>query len=283
MAIFTNQATLTYSGGTVNSNVTTGEILEVLSATKTAVVDTYSQGSEVTYIVNIINSGNIAYSNLTLTDDLGAYTFDDTTLQPLDYIDGSVKYFIDGVLQARPTVTDGPPLVITGITVPAGGEATIAYAVEANSFAPPTETGTIENTAVVSGTGIADVTATETITATAEPELSITKSLTPDTVTENGQITYTFVISNTGNAPAVATDDVVITDTFDPILSNITVTYNGTVLTEPDDYTYDEATGLFTTVAGVITVPAATFAQDPETGEWTTEPGEAVLTVTGTV
>ena len=283
MAIFTNQATLTYSGGTVNSNVTTGEILEVLSVSKTAVVDTYSQFSDVTYIVNIVNSGNIAYTNLTLTDDLGAYEFNETTLQPLDYTEDSVKYFIDGILQASPTVIDGPPLVITGITVPAGGEATIAYAVRTNSFAPPTEGGTIGNTVVVSGTGITDITATETISADAEPELSITKSLTPDTVTENGQITYTFVISNTGSAPASATDDVVITDTFDPILSNITVTYNGTTWTEPEDYTYDETTGLFTTTIGAITVPAATFIQDPETGVWVADPGEAVITVTGTV
>ena len=38
MAVFTNQATLTYNGNVINSNITTGEILEVLSATKTAVI-----------------------------------------------------------------------------------------------------------------------------------------------------------------------------------------------------------------------------------------------------
>ena len=32
MAIFTNQATLVYNGGSANSNVAVGEILEVLSA-----------------------------------------------------------------------------------------------------------------------------------------------------------------------------------------------------------------------------------------------------------
>ena len=34
MATFTNQATLTYSGGTTRSNITTGELLEVLTASK---------------------------------------------------------------------------------------------------------------------------------------------------------------------------------------------------------------------------------------------------------
>lgn len=283
MATFFNQATLSYSGGTVNSNITTGEILEVLSATKTAVVDEYSQGREVTYVVNIINSGAIAFNGLTLTDNLGAYSFGTGTLVPLDYTEDSVKYFVNGVLQAAPTVTSGPPLVISGISVPAEGNATLIYAARVNNFAPPVDTGTIENTVVINGGGVTEVTASETITARAEPLLNITKSLSPTTVAENGQLTYTFVIQNTGNTPALATDNVVITDTFDPILSDITVTYNGTVWTSPVNYTYDETTGEFVTTEGSITVPAATYTQDPTTGNWIVNPGVATLTVTGTV
>jgi len=36
-------------------------------------------------------------------------------------------------------------------------------------------------------------------------------------------------------------------------------------------------------VASVVTVPAATFTQDAATGAYSTTPGTAVLTVTGTV
>ena len=36
MATFTNKATLTYNDGAVDSNTVTGELLEVLSLTKTA-------------------------------------------------------------------------------------------------------------------------------------------------------------------------------------------------------------------------------------------------------
>lgn len=38
MASFTNFATLSYNGGTTNSNTVTGELLEALTVTKTAVV-----------------------------------------------------------------------------------------------------------------------------------------------------------------------------------------------------------------------------------------------------
>jgi len=283
MATFFNQATLSYSGGTVNSNITSGEIIEVLSATKTAVVDSYSQGSDVTYVINIVNSGAVPFTGITVTDDLGEYTLGTEILRDLDYVDGSVNYFINGVLQADPAVTAGPPLVISGITVPANGVATVIYAARANGFAPPTTGGTIVNTAVISSGGITDITVSETVNAESEPRLSITKSVSPNTVTENGQITYTFVIQNTGNAPAVTTDNVVITDTFDPILTDIAVTYNGTAWTAPEDYTYNETTGLFTSSIGAITVPAATYTRDPVTGAFITDPGVAVITVTGTI
>ena len=283
MATFFNQATLSYSGGSVNSNITTGEIIEVLSATKTAVVDEYSTGSDITYVINIVNSGNIPFTGLILTDDLGAYAFGTETLYPLDYIGGSVNYFINGVPQADPIVTSESPLIITGITVPANGVATVIYTARANGFAPPLVDGSIINTATISGGGITDITVTETINSADAPNLGITKSVTPTTVTENGQITYTFVIQNIGNTPAAATDNVVITDTFDPVLTDITVTYNGTIWSEPANYTYDEATGLFTTTVGSITVPAATFSQNPVTGAYTTEPGTVTITVTGTV
>ncbi len=283
MAIFYNQATLTYSGGVVNSNITVGELLSALAVSKTAVVDEYSQDSDVTYAVNIINSGTTAFSDLTLTDNLGAYPFGNTTLTPLDYVSGSVTYFVNGVLQTAPNVTDTSPLVITGIDVPAGGVVTILYTVRANDFAPLAAGSTIENTVTVSGGCADEVTATEIITVESGSQLTITKNLSPTTVVCGEQLTYTFLIQNFGNEAVVVADNVVVTDTFNPILNDITVTYNGTLWTSPANYTYDEATGLFQTVAGQITVPPATYTQNPQTGEWEITPGTATLVVTGTV
>ena len=84
-----------------------------------------------------------------------------------------------------------------------------------------------------------------------------------------------------GNRAATATDSLVISDVFSPPLSDITVTYNGTLLVAGTDYTYDPVTGEFATALGVVTVPAATVTQDPETGLFITVPGESVLTVSG--
>lgn len=284
MAIFTNQATLAYHDIIVNSNIAVGEILEVLSITKTAVRDAYGADTDVTYVISLINSGPSPFTGLTLTDNLGGYAAAGGTVYPLTYAEDSIRYYVNGTLQASPAVTAGPPLTVSGITVPAGGNAIIIYEAAVNSFAPLGEEDSITNTVTASGGGLnAPVTASETITAQAGPQLSITKSLSPTTVAENGQITYTFVIQNTGNTPAVATDDVIMTDVFDPVLSSLTATFNGALLVEGTDYTYDEITGAFATLPGAITVPAAAFVQDSATGEWSATPGTAVLTVTGTV
>lgn len=284
MATFFNQATLTYNGNTINSNIVSGELVEVISATKTALTSDYSTGDIVSYAVNITNTGTQAFTDLTVTDDLGAYSFNETALVPLTYIDGSVRYFIDGVLQPAPTVTDGPPLVINGITVPAGTNVTVIYSARVNEFAPLGTDAEITNTVTVTGGGIsADVTAQAVVPATTGTDLTISKALNPTTVSDNGQLTYTFVIQNTGNEPAIATDNLSITDTFDPVLSITSVNLNGTPWAEGTNYTYDDTTGVFTTIPGQITVPAATYTQDPTTGAFVITPGTATLTVTGTV
>lgn len=284
MATFYNQATLTYNGMAVASNVTTGEIVEVLSAVKTASIGTYRAGDTITYVVSLVNSGTTPLTGLTLTDDLGVYTDGTTSRVPLSYIEGSVLYYQNGVLQGAPSVTVGTALFISGITVPAGGNAVIIYQVDVNAFAPLGTGGEITNTVSVSGGGLmTPVVAEETVTVRDEAILSITKSLSPTTVAENGEITYTFVIQNTGNTEAGVDDNVSVSDTFDPILENITVTFNGTAWSSPANYTYDEATGVFTTVPGQITVPAASYTRDPDTGAISITPGVSVLTVTGTI
>lgn len=284
MAIFTNRATLTYNNTVTNSNIVTGEIVDSLTAVKTAVSDTYSAGETVTYIISLVSTAESVLTGITVTDNLGAYTFGSGSLVPLTYKENTVRYYVNGVLQPTPTVTSGDTLTVSGISVPAGGNAVIVYSADVNGFAPLSEGSIINNTVTVTSTGITNtVSASETITAASGASLTIAKALSPQAVTENGTVTYTFTVSNYGNSALGADGYAVITDTFDPVLSGISVSFNGNSWSLGTNYTYDAASGAFATVAGQLTVPAATYTQNATTGEWTVRPGTSVLTVTGTI
>ena len=83
MAQFTNQARLAYNNSVTNSNIAVGEILEVLSAAKTAVREEYGQNDTVTYIISIVNSGTTALSGISVSDNLGAYAVGAQQVTPL--------------------------------------------------------------------------------------------------------------------------------------------------------------------------------------------------------
>ena len=175
---FQNMATLTYTGGTVNSNIVTGELREVLTAAKTAVRENYEPGGTVTYVVSLTNSGITPLTGLTISDNLCGYTFGGATLYPLAYLPGSVRYYVNGALQAAPVVNAGPPMTVTGITVPAGGSALVIYETEVTRYAPLAAESSVVNTVTVTGGGLAaPVTAEETVGVVSSPRLSITKGL----------------------------------------------------------------------------------------------------------
>ena len=284
MATITNQAALSYNGITTLSNIAVGELVEVLTAAKTAAGTVYTTGGVKTFAVSLVNSSAAALTGLTITDTLGSYQFGGSTLYPLTYVTGSLLYYVNGALRDTPAIASDAPLTVTGISVPAGGSAMLIYTAAVNEYAPPGVGDSITNTATITGGGLATpVTATETITASAAPQLAISKSISPATVAENGTLTYTLTLQNRGNSAADTGDDLVITDTFDPILKNLTVRFNGTPWTEGVHYTYDTATGAFATVAGALTVPAATFTQDAATGVFTVDPGTSGLTITGSL
>lgn len=285
MATFYNQATLTFDGRTLTSNRTEGEIVSRLTLTKTAVTTDYGPGDIIVYAITLVNNDNADKTDITLTDDLGSFAPQGgPEVTPLTYEGGVILYYRNGVLQPTPTITTENSLVITGINVPAGGNVIIIYEVEANEFAPRGANAVINNTVIATGAGICEeLTDTAQIPTRNEPQLSIAKAVCPEIVSCDDQVTYTFIIQNTGNTPVVATDDLIVSDVYDPILTNISVTLNGTALAEGTGYTYNEETGEFTTIGGAIPVPAATFTRDPDTGVVNATPGVAVLTVTGTI
>jgi hypothetical protein len=283
MATFTNQATLIFNGQSTSSNVTTGELLTGLTLTKTAITDAYGRDGRISYVVTISNVG-AAVTDATLTDDLGAYTVGATTVYPLTYAENSLLYFRNGAPATGVAAAGGPPLVITGIDIPAGGNVQLIYEAVTNEYTPYVLGSEVLNTATLAGCGIAEpIIDTATVPAAGDVSLTIAKAICPAVVNDDGTLTYTFIIQNTGNTAVLATDNLIVQDTFNPILNPITVTLDGNPLTVTADYTYDATTGDFATLPGVITVPAATYTQDPTTGVYAMTPGVATLTVTGTV
>ena len=284
MPTFTNQAVLSYNGLTTASNTVTGELIDVLSVSKTSLVNTYTSGQNMTYVISLVNTGNTDFTNLTVTDNLGAYSFGAGEIVPLTYVPGSIQYYADGALQPQPAVTAGPPLVVTGIRVPANGNASIVYEANVNEFAPLGTGDAINNSVSVTGASVNEpLTAAEAVTAADNPALTISKAMNPTTVSDGDTLTYTFLLENSGNTAADAASNVAITDNFNPVLNPITVTLNGAPLTQGTDYTYDTATGAFATIPGRITVPAAGFTQNAATGRYAVTPGTSTLVVSGTV
>ena len=281
MASFTNRATLSFNGGAINSNIVTGTFLESLSISKTALLDEYSVGSTVTYVISLVNTGATCSSGLSVSDNLGAYIYEGATLYPLTYVEDSLLYYVNGVLQPTPEIVSNPTLTVSNISVPSQGNAIIVYEAIVNDTAPLEADSSITNTATLTG-GAEPISADETITTIDEPILTIRKALDPIVVSESGAITYTITVLNSGNTDAVATDNLVISDTFDPILNISSVTLNGVPLVPNTDYTYNEATGDFATVQSVVTVPRATFTRNPD-GTYSVTPSESVLVITGTI
>ena len=283
MATFYNRAILNLGSNSLSSNVTVGEIESALSMTKTAASANYGKGDGITYIVSITNSTPSSVSDVSMTDNLGAYAdpVSGLTVTPLSYVTGSLIYYVNGVLTTPPTVTAGDTLTVSGITVPAGGSVTLVYEAVANGFAPLSAGSEITNTVTIDSPE--PLTDSATVPVREEPELTIAKALCPTVISDGGELTYTFVIQNTGNVPVDATDGLFITDVFNPKLNGITVTVDGTPIAEGTGYTYNELTGEFATLSGALSVPAATYVTDPTTGALTVNPGVTVITVNGTV
>ena len=285
MAVFYNQATLNFGGRVTNSNVTEGEVITRVSLNKTAVSTDYGPGDNIVYAVTLTNADTEDKNGITITDNLGEFMLEGGGLVvPLSYVDGSVLYYRNGVLQPAPTVNAGPPLVINGLSIPAGGNAIILYETRANNYAPLSEGAAISNRVTATGESICDTLEGQSTVGTRdEPNLSIAKAICPATITCGDEVTYTFIIQNSGNTAVIATDDLIVSDVFNPPLTGITVTLNGTTLVEGVGYTYNATTGEFSTLAGAVTVPAATFDTAPITGVVTTTPGVAELVITGII
>ncbi|WP_433862326.1 DUF7507 domain-containing protein [Streptomyces sp. L7] len=146
-------------------------------------------GQPVTYSYLVTNTGNVTLTDVAVAE--GDFTGSGAT--------------------PAPSCPAGAAALAPGATVTCTASYTPTQA--------DVDTGTVTNTATASGTPIGGGAAVDsppsstTFSATASPDLTITKTADPATITRAGQtVTYSFVVTNTGNVTMSEVD--VIEGTF---------------------------------------------------------------------
>ena len=287
MATIENFATVSYTSGGVTetkvSNLAEIGLESAISFTKTTLGDNYTEDEAVTYILSMTNTSATPISNVSISDDLGTFAEGTLELTPLTYAPPALLLINGQDVSTQLTVNTATPgeLIFTFPTLPAGATANIVYRASVNEYAPLDLGSSITNTATLtSDSDCADGSATATVNALSTANVSVFKQMSPNPVVCGDTVTYTIRIYNYGNIPA---EDVVLSDTFSPAPENIAVTRGGTLL-PATDYTYTNGTlTVPSTEQSPVTVPAATFIRDVNTGIVTVTPGMVEYIITGTI
>lgn len=287
MATIENFATVSYTSGGVTetkvSNLAEIGLESAVSFTKTTLGDTYGEESVITYILSITNTSSSAIANVSVSDDLGSFTFGTMELTPLAYT-APALLLIDGQDVSAQLTVDSSAADSLGFSfpsLPAGATANIVYRAEVNEYAPLDVSATITNTATLtSDSDCADGSATATVTAASAANVSVFKQMSPNPVVCGDTVTYTIRIYNYGNIPA---ENLTLSDTFNPAPDTITVTQDGTLLAA-SDYTYENGTLTApSSTATPVSVPAATFTRDIASGVVSVTPGIVEYVITGQI
>ena len=275
--IINNSASATYGygetrSGSAQSNIATASLLDEFSivGTKGVLNTSYRPGENLTYYVQVENNGTSSLYNVTVSDDLGGAG------NPLTYVEGTGYLENDGVFtQITPTSTR--PLVFTlPEPLTSGERVNIIFLTRVENAPVDEEVTSITNTATISAnsgspTGAivtVDPSPTATIVLDDFANLTITKSVSTDTITAGVPFSYTFVLENSGNLPA---ENVVLTDVLPEgfVISSITATTDGvSTVYDTTDYNLDAQTNTLTLPTNdlkPITVSASSTSGDGQT------------------
>ena len=280
-----NRATVTFdygnvTGASVTSNLAVTTLQGPLTVSKNSLNVSYSANEELTYIITLENTGNTAIEGVTVTDDLGRFfpVGFATPVTPLTYV-GPAQLYVNGSLSGllEAEVVGTGELVFTIPSLPGGSNAIIVYIVRVNEYAPlSADAGGITNGVVANADGLCETGEdSNTIAVLEAADVRLIKQMSPDPVVCGEQITYTVNAFNYGN---IAATNVVLTDSFDPAPTSISVYVNGI---QTDAFTYDESTGLFS-LSLDTGIPAATYSRDAN-GVVVATPGVAGVVITGTI
>ena len=183
-----NEATLIYDNITKNSNAVVTRILSLydLTATKEALLDSYTPGQTITYITRVENTGSASLYNLTIVDDLanGTLQYIDTSIE--GYLNGS-PFKIDNVLNPNDNV-----LIIFETTTPTTNPEQITN----------TQTITANGGSTTGPIVTAKPNPSATVTLANYVTLDITKAVDKTSIYSGESLVYTFKIVNRGNETA---------------------------------------------------------------------------------
>jgi uncharacterized repeat protein (TIGR01451 family) len=285
--IITNQATINYKFGTVSasavSNITSAAIVGSFEIEKTSLNNTYRIGENITYIITLKNNGSVL-DELSVTDDLGSFEFNNLSLKALDFV-GPAELFINGnFISTLIPVVDFNGITFKINNFPAGGTAQIIYLAKPNAYAGICCGDEIENSVTAECNCPCNnlpLSTSNVLIAECFADVRIAKSVCPNPIVCGDEITYMFDITNYGNIDAT---DVVLTDTFEPPLTDLKVYLDAVELSE-NDYTYVNGTLTIPSPDGELdlTIAAATCERDPQTGETSLDPGNTKIIVMGKI
>lgn len=282
-----NQANISYdytgarSAQNAESNTVRTTLLDEynLTATKTALNNTFRPGNSVTYTLLIKNDGRGDVYNLNVTDNLGS----DLSSKPLNFSDAAL--YINNVKVDVTPVINPDNSVSFQIPSPfmSGDTAMIIYDSIVNPDLQP-GVNSITNTAnIIANGGSASgsiVTVNPSPSATINVEnyaqLNISKQTDKDTITAGESLTYTFTINNSGNQQA---NNIVLNDTLPQnfAINQVTSTTNGITTTyAPGQYNLDASTN-------TITLPNNSGPEIIVPPAINSNPGTTVIQITGIV
>ena len=226
-----------------------------LSITKTADAATAVPGATLNYTITVTNSGQIAYTGATFTDDL-------------DEVLDEAGYNGDAAATAGGVTFTTPNLAWTG-NLAVGAAATITYSVTVHN--PETGDLTLDNT-VTSTTagsncaaGSTDPRCSATVEVVNATTLTFTKTADVASTTAGGVVNYTITAANYGLTPYV---DATFTDPLTGVLDD--AVYNndenataGTVSFGDPDLTW---TGTVP-ASGSVTITYSVTVNDSDSGD----------------
>lgn len=182
-------------------------------------------GDTVTFSLSVVNSGDAPASNVVMSDVLPATAY-------FSYVTGSTK--LNGAV-VTPTLA-GNTLSYTLPTLAAGASATLSFDMKVAASGVPVGITTLDNTATV---GDSQTTATRpsntvTVSISSNPNLRLSKSVSPTQTTPAGVLVYTLTLKNEG---ASAATDVLLSDPLPANTSyvNASMKYNGAAQTDTAD------------------------------------------------